>query len=62
VINGTGDGNTAPDFLIDANGQFVKLRAERAGPGSDRIYTVTLSCGEVGSCHFTVTVPHDQGH
>jgi len=40
-INGTGDGDTAPDWQI-VNNHFVKLRAERAGNGSGRIYTITI--------------------
>jgi len=42
-VNGTGDGNTAVDWLvIDAH--HVQLRAERAGSGSGRIYTITATC------------------
>lgn len=40
-INGTGDGDTAPDWQI-VNNRLVKLRAERAGNGSGRIYTITI--------------------
>lgn len=42
-VNGTGDGDTAPDWqIVDAH--HVRLRAERAGSGSGRIYTVTITC------------------
>ncbi len=42
-VNGTGDGDTSPDWeVIDAH--HVKLRAERAGTGSGRIYTITITC------------------
>ena len=41
--NGTGDGDTSPDWeIVDAH--HVKLRAERAGTGSGRIYTITITC------------------
>jgi endonuclease G len=59
-VNGTGDGNTATDwFVIDAH--HVQLRAERAGTGSGRIYTITVTCTDA-SGHSTsnttaVTVP-----
>lgn len=42
-VNGTGDGDTAPDWeIVDAH--HVKLRAERSGGGSGRIYTITITC------------------
>ena len=41
--NGTGDGDTAPDWeLIDDH--HIKLRAERAGNGDGRVYSVTVTC------------------
>jgi uncharacterized repeat protein (TIGR01451 family) len=62
-INGTGDGNTAPDWeVVDAN--HVRLRAERSGRGSGRVYTVTItstdSAGNSSSKQVFVSVPHDQ--
>src|SRR5206468_1559101 len=42
-LNGTGDGDTAPDWEI-ADAQHVRLRAERAGNGTGRIYTITITC------------------
>ncbi|HYU33073.1 MAG TPA: proprotein convertase P-domain-containing protein [Thermoanaerobaculia bacterium] len=61
-INGLGDGDTAPDWqVIDAH--HVKLRAERSGTGTGRIYTVTVTCkdaaGVSSSRTVTVSVPHD---
>jgi hypothetical protein len=57
---GTGDGDTGPDAVID--GDAVSLRAERAGSGSGRVYTIrfTASAGQNGSCtgSVTVEVPH----
>lgn len=42
-VNGTGDGDTAPDWEIVDNHK-VRLRAERAGTGTGRIYTITITC------------------
>ena len=61
--NARGDGNTAPDWeVVDAH--HVRLRAERAGPGGDRIYTITLTCTDAAGNstvqRTTVIVPHDQ--
>jgi uncharacterized protein len=56
-VNGDDDGNTAPDWeVIDAH--HVKLRAERSGAGSGRIYTITITCtdGMGGTATKTVTV------
>jgi len=41
--NGTGDGDTSPDFEVVDN-HHVRLRAERAGNGSGRTYTITITC------------------
>ena len=61
AVNGTGDGNTGTDWLvIDAH--HVQLRAERAGGGSGRIYTITIGCADAWGNHSsataTVRVPH----
>ena len=58
--NGTGDGDTAPDWeLIDDH--HLKLRAERAGNGDGRVYTVTVTCTDQyansSSANKTVLVP-----
>jgi hypothetical protein len=58
--NGTGDGDTAPDFqitgLLTAN-----LRAERAGPGTGRVYTILVQTsdqlGNARTDAVTVQVP-----
>ena len=42
-VNGTGDGDTAPDWEIVDN-HHVRLRAERAATGNGRIYTITITC------------------
>ncbi len=63
-VDGIGDGNTSPDWqVIDAHD--VWLRAERSGPGSGRIYTLTITCtndtNKLSSTEkVTVVVPHDQ--
>src|SRR2546425_2411133 len=62
-INGTGDGDMAPDWeIVDAH--HVRLRAERAGTGSGRIYTIAITCvdgaGNSSSKTVTVNVPKSQ--
>jgi subtilisin-like proprotein convertase family protein len=61
--NGTGDGDTAPDWQI-ISPALVRLRAERAGGGTGRIYTITVQCTDAhGNSSFrttTVSVPHNQ--
>ena len=42
-IEGTGDGDTSPDWVITGN-LTARLRAERAGSGSGRIYSLTVRC------------------
>jgi hypothetical protein len=58
--NGTGDGDTAPDWEI-IDDHHIKLRAERAGNGDGRVYTVTVACtdqyGNTGTGTKTVLVP-----
>jgi hypothetical protein len=61
-VNGTGDGDTAPDWqVIDSH--HARLRAERAGTGNGRIYTIKVTCtdasGNSASRTTTVTVPHN---
>ena len=61
-VNGTGDGDTAPDWeVIDAN--HVRLRAERAGNGTGRTYSITITAtdtaGGSSSKTVTVSVPRD---
>lgn len=63
-INGTCDGDATPDWeIVDAH--HVRLRAERAGNGTGRIYTITITCrdgaGNSSSRSVTVRVPKSQG-
>src|SRR5262245_20311081 len=62
--NALGDGNTVDAIVIGANCRSVQLRAERAGPGDGRVYTITLrvrdSGGAVTWADFEVSVPHSQ--
>jgi titin len=60
--NGLGDGDTANDIQpIPGDAHHLWLRAERAGNGNGRIYTVTITCtdasGNASSKAVTVTVP-----
>jgi HYDIN/CFA65/VesB-like, Ig-like domain len=61
-VEGTGDGDTAPDWEITGD-LTARLRAERAGSGPGRIYTITVECtdsaGNAASRTSTVTVPHN---
>jgi hypothetical protein len=60
---GIGDGNTVDDIVIVDNFTF-KLRAERAGNGSGRIYTITYEAtddsGNTAQAYATVTVKHNR--
>jgi WD40-like Beta Propeller Repeat len=62
LINGTGDGDTEPDWeIVDAH--HVRLRAERSGEGCGRIYTIVITAidsqGNTSTQTVSVTVPHD---
>lgn len=63
-VDGLGDGHTAADWEISGN-LAVKLRAERSGRGSGRVYTITALCTDASGNSSTqttaVSVPHDQG-
>jgi len=63
-VNGTGDGDTAPDWeVIDAH--HIRLRAERAATNGARIYTITLtatdSVGLSSNSSVDVVVPLSSG-
>src|ERR1044071_592086 len=56
--NARGSGHTAPDWQICGD-HSVKLRAERAGNGQGRVYSITLQATDGGgnvSAPSTVTV------
>src|SRR5439155_16532562 len=63
AIDGTGDGHTAPDWQV-ADEHHVQLRAERAGNGSGRVYTIGItavdSANQSATQSVTVRVPHDR--
>ena len=57
-----------PDVVITPNGAggfVVRLRAERLGTGTGRIYSLTATAkdlaGNTVTASSTCTVPHDQG-
>lgn len=62
-INGTGDGDTAPDWTIGSP-HAVSLRAERAGTGDGRVYTITITAKDgannTATATTAVTVPHNR--
>jgi len=62
-VNGKGDGDTFPDWIV-VDDHHVLLRAERAGNGDGRIYTITITCTDSGGNssedQVEVTVPHDR--
>jgi hypothetical protein len=58
--SGLGNGDVAPDWqVVDAH--HVRLRAERSGTGSGRVYTITITCtdtaGNSSTAAVTVSVP-----
>jgi hypothetical protein len=59
--DGTGDGDTPGDIVV--RGGDVTLRAERAGLGSGRVYTITAAAtdvaGNASSLEAACFVPHD---
>lgn len=59
-----GDGNTSPDIEHGTHPFEFSLRAERAGTGDGRSYTVTYSAidssGNSATASSIVQVPHDQ--
>lgn len=63
-INATGDGDTEPDAsIVHGPRDSVTLRAERAGTGNGRVYTVNFIAGDgKESCtgSVKVTVPRDR--
>lgn len=64
-VNGRGDGNTSSDWQV-VNANLVRLRAERSGLGTGRIYTITVTCthttgGPSATSTTSVLVPHDRG-
>jgi uncharacterized repeat protein (TIGR01451 family) len=62
-INGTGDGNTEPDWIV-LDAHHVRLRAERDGAGTGRIYRITITATDSGggssSQQVQVLVPKSQ--
>ena len=64
--NGLGDGDTADDIqgaALDTDDRAIQVRAERAGGGAGRVYTIryraTDFSGNATEATTTVTVPHN---
>jgi hypothetical protein len=59
-VDGLGDGDTSPDWEITGD-LTLKVRAERAGTGTGRVYTITIACVDTSGNQTTslvaVTVP-----
>ena len=57
--------NDAPQVVFDPLNDNIELRAERAGGGTGRTYTIDVTVidvsGNEAMVTLTVTVPHDQG-
>ena len=64
-IDGRGDGSTSPDWMIRPPHK-AWVRAERAGPGNGRIYTINIEASDDSNNSTNgsvkVYVPHDRGH
>lgn len=60
-VNGVGDGDTSPDAVL--LGATAMVRAERSGIGTGRVYKLTFTAADGGTCtgSVTVCVPHDRG-
>ena len=62
--DGRGDGHTATDWNV-VDPHHVALRAERAGSGNGRTYTIGITCSDANGAATTqnvfVTVPKSQG-
>ncbi len=67
--NGTGDGNTAPDWTepaIDQDNGIIslQLRSERSGGGDGRVYAITINAtdesGNTCTVIVEILVPHDK--
>jgi hypothetical protein len=63
--NGLGDGDTANDIQVTGD-LTLNLRAERAGNGPGRVYTITVeardAAGNASTKTCTVSVPKSQGN
>ncbi len=61
-INGTGDGDTDPDWEV-IDDHHIRLRAERSAQGTGRIYTITVTvndgCNDPVSATTEVVVAHN---
>lgn len=63
-VDAVGDGHTTPDWVILSE-TMLQLRAERAGTGSGRMYSVTVTCsdeaGNTSAAATSISVPRSMG-
>ena len=52
--NGLGDGDAAPDWTV-VDARTVRLRAERAGGGDGRVYTIAVTCADAAGGETVAT-------
>jgi hypothetical protein len=59
-VNGLGDGDTAPDWLV-VDDHHVQVRSEHGRARMGRVYTITVTCADAAgnstSRNTTVSVP-----
>lgn len=62
-LDGLGDGDTAPDAVLQGAAQPVLIRSERSGLGNGRVYRIRFTATDQkgGNCSGTAAlcVPHD---
>lgn len=56
-VNGTGDGDTSPDAIVDEQNNAILIRNERSGNSDGRVYSIQFTASDgFESCDGAVTV------